>query len=91
MRVLFVYLCSPLSYFSLLWMAFETHAQLMLMQDAEVCAFYMKSGTCKFGVQCRFDHPPPEEAISRLKAAGGKKGAKKAAKLMAAGGKKGAK
>jgi hypothetical protein len=33
----------------------------------------MKSGTCKFGVQCRFDHPPPEEAITKLKAAKGKK------------------
>jgi hypothetical protein len=45
----------------------------MLMQDAEICSFYMKSGTCKFGVQCRFDHPPPEEAITKLKAAKGKK------------------
>jgi hypothetical protein len=34
----------------------------------------MKSGTCKFGVQCRFDHPPPEEAITKLKAAKGKNG-----------------
>jgi hypothetical protein len=46
----------------------------MLMQDAEICSFYMKSGTCKFGVQCRFDHPPPEEAITKLKAAKGKNG-----------------
>jgi hypothetical protein len=60
------------------------HAQLMLMQDAEICSFYMKSGTCKFGVQCRFDHPPPEEAITKLKAAKGKKGGKRAAKLLAA-------
>jgi hypothetical protein len=55
----------------------------MFMQDAEVCSFYMKSGTCKFGVYCRFDHPPPEEAITKLEAARGK-GRKKVAKLLAA-------
>jgi hypothetical protein len=55
----------------------------MFMQDAEVCSFYMKSGTCKFGVQCRFDHPPHEEAIAKLKAAREKKGGKKVAKLLA--------
>jgi hypothetical protein len=54
----------------------------MFMQDAEVCSFYMKSGTCKFGVQCRFDHPPHEEAIAKLKAAREKKGGK-VAKLLA--------
>ncbi|XP_064960682.1 zinc finger CCCH domain-containing protein 65-like isoform X6 [Musa acuminata AAA Group] len=26
--------------------------------DAINCAFYMKTGTCKFGLNCRFNHPP---------------------------------
>ncbi|KAL3617543.1 hypothetical protein CASFOL_037864 [Castilleja foliolosa] len=26
--------------------------------DAEDCAFYMRSGTCKFGSNCKFNHPP---------------------------------
>nr|XP_009390121.1 PREDICTED: zinc finger CCCH domain-containing protein 65 isoform X9 [Musa acuminata subsp. malaccensis] len=26
--------------------------------DAPNCAFYMKTGTCKFGFNCRFNHPP---------------------------------
>ncbi|CAA0828589.1 Zinc finger CCCH domain-containing protein 43 [Striga hermonthica] len=26
--------------------------------DAEDCAYYMKSGSCKFGLNCKFNHPP---------------------------------
>ncbi|GFP85052.1 zinc finger CCCH domain-containing protein 43 [Phtheirospermum japonicum] len=26
--------------------------------DAEDCAFYMRSGSCKFGSNCKFNHPP---------------------------------
>lgn len=26
--------------------------------DAEDCAYYMKTGTCKFGATCKFNHPP---------------------------------
>ncbi|KAL3654948.1 hypothetical protein CASFOL_000734 [Castilleja foliolosa] len=26
--------------------------------DAENCAFYMRSGSCKFGSTCKFNHPP---------------------------------
>ncbi|XP_051119073.1 zinc finger CCCH domain-containing protein 43-like [Andrographis paniculata] len=26
--------------------------------DAENCAFYVKFGSCKFGPQCKFNHPP---------------------------------
>lgn len=33
-------------------------------QGATVCAFYMKTGTCKFAAACKFDHPPPGEAIA---------------------------
>ncbi|KAK3164781.1 hypothetical protein QOZ80_1AG0024590 [Eleusine coracana subsp. coracana] len=61
-----------------------TLAGLPRREDAEICAFYMESGTCKFGVQCKFDHPPPVEAMTKLNAAGGKKDGKKAAKLRAA-------
>ncbi|XP_074294707.1 zinc finger CCCH domain-containing protein 43 [Silene latifolia] len=25
---------------------------------AEVCSFYMKTGNCKFGTSCKFNHPP---------------------------------
>ena len=25
------------------------------------CEFYMKTGTCKFGAECRFDHPPEHQ------------------------------
>lgn len=26
--------------------------------DAEDCAYYMKFGSCKFGLNCKFNHPP---------------------------------
>ncbi|RWW34807.1 hypothetical protein GW17_00000391 [Ensete ventricosum] len=26
--------------------------------DATECAYYIKTGTCKFGLNCRFNHPP---------------------------------
>lgn len=48
------------------------------MQDAEACAYYMKTGACKFGVQCKFDHPPLGEAIAKVwKQGEGKEGGKK--------------
>jgi hypothetical protein len=50
-----------------------------VVQDAETCAFYMKTGTCKFGAQCKFDHPPPGEAVAKMssKQGGEKEGGKK--------------
>lgn len=36
----------------------------MSLQGAVICSFYMKTGTCKFGAACKFDHPPPGEAIA---------------------------
>jgi len=42
----------------------------VLTQDAEICAFYMRSGTCRYGVLCKFDHPSPQETIAKLQAAG---------------------
>lgn len=58
-----------------------TLAGLPRREDAEVCSFYMKTGTCKFGVQCKFDHPPPEEAIAKVSKQGAteEKGGKKEA------------
>ncbi|KAM0858719.1 hypothetical protein ACQ4PT_047646 [Festuca glaucescens] len=35
-------------------------------EDADICAFYMKTGTCRFGALCKFDHPPPGEAIAKV-------------------------
>ncbi|XP_071902051.1 zinc finger CCCH domain-containing protein 67-like isoform X1 [Coffea arabica] len=29
-----------------------------LRLDAEDCAYYMKTGSCKFGMNCKFNHPP---------------------------------
>jgi hypothetical protein len=49
----------------------QTDASLVPMpQGAEACAFYMRSGTCRYGPHCKFDHPPPQEAIAKLQAAG---------------------
>ncbi|KAJ8771259.1 hypothetical protein K2173_026436 [Erythroxylum novogranatense] len=31
--------------------------QYPLRPDAEDCAFYMKTGSCKFGFNCKFNHP----------------------------------
>ncbi|XP_010260865.1 PREDICTED: zinc finger CCCH domain-containing protein 37 isoform X2 [Nelumbo nucifera] len=41
-----------------------TLAGLPRREGAIICPFYMKTGTCKYGVTCRFDHPPPGEAIA---------------------------
>ncbi|KAM0912659.1 hypothetical protein ACQ4PT_012636 [Festuca glaucescens] len=48
-------------------------------EDADICAFYMKTGTCRFGALCKFDHPPPVEAIAKVSSKQGeeKKGGKK--------------
>ncbi|KAG1346444.1 putative Zinc finger CCCH domain-containing protein 33 [Cocos nucifera] len=32
-------------------------------EGAVICSFYLKTGTCKFGATCKFDHPAPGEAI----------------------------
>jgi len=53
-----------------------TLAGLPRREDAEICAFYMRSGTCRYGVLCKFDHPPLQEAVAKLQA-GGKEGEEK--------------
>ncbi|GFY99298.1 floral homeotic protein [Actinidia rufa] len=27
------------------------------------CPYYMKTGACKYGATCKFDHPPPGEVM----------------------------
>lgn len=46
-----------------------TLAGLPRREGSSACAFYMKTGTCKYGVACRFDHPPPGEAVAMATAA----------------------
>ncbi|KAI0492618.1 hypothetical protein KFK09_026894 [Dendrobium nobile] len=41
-----------------------TLAGLPRREGSVACPFYMKTGTCKYGAACRFDHPPPGEAIA---------------------------
>ncbi|XP_026414098.1 zinc finger CCCH domain-containing protein 37-like isoform X1 [Papaver somniferum] len=41
-----------------------TLAGLPRREGAVVCPFYMKTGACKYGSSCRFDHPPPGEAVA---------------------------
>lgn len=31
-----------------------------------MCAFYMKTATCKYGATCKFDHPPPGELVAMV-------------------------
>eukprot|EP00252_Welwitschia_mirabilis_P001144 TRINITY_DN11074_c1_g4_i2.p1 TRINITY_DN11074_c1_g4~~TRINITY_DN11074_c1_g4_i2.p1 ORF type:complete len:274 (-),score=68.06 TRINITY_DN11074_c1_g4_i2:278-1099(-) len=33
-------------------------------EGQETCSYYIKTGTCKFGVNCKFDHPPPGELVA---------------------------
>eukprot|EP00267_Zea_mays_P052408 XP_020405461.2 uncharacterized LOC100382893 isoform X1 [Zea mays] len=40
-----------------------TLAGLPRREDAEACAFYMRSGTCGFGARCKFDHPPRQDDV----------------------------
>jgi hypothetical protein len=64
-----------------------------MLQGATLCAYYMKTGLCKYAPDCKFDHPPPGEAAKMAyraaaaekaapavdKAAGGSSGAPAAA------------
>ncbi|KAG9448067.1 hypothetical protein H6P81_014195 [Aristolochia fimbriata] len=54
---------------SLMMQALQQNVKLTLAglprrEGAVVCQFYMKTGTCKFGPACKFDHPPPGEAVA---------------------------
>lgn len=37
---------------------------IMYHQGSIHCPYYMKTGTCKYGATCKFDHPPPGEAMA---------------------------
>ncbi|KAH6777185.1 floral homeotic protein [Perilla frutescens var. hirtella] len=41
-----------------------TLAGLPRREGAIHCPYYMKTGTCKYGPTCKFDHPPPGEVMS---------------------------
>ncbi|KAL4554533.1 hypothetical protein LXL04_039364 [Taraxacum kok-saghyz] len=41
-----------------------TLAGLPRREGAIHCPYYMKTGACKYGVTCRFDHPPPGEVMA---------------------------
>ncbi|PON38356.1 Zinc finger, CCCH-type [Trema orientale] len=28
-----------------------------------ICPYYLKTGACKYGPTCKFDHPPPGEVM----------------------------
>lgn len=37
----------------------------LFCQTEAPCAYYMKTGACKFGQTCKYDHPPPQEIIAK--------------------------
>ncbi|RAL41067.1 unnamed protein product [Cuscuta campestris] len=39
-------------------------AGLPRREGAIHCPYYMKTGTCKYGTTCKFDHPPPGEVMT---------------------------
>ncbi|MCD9559510.1 Zinc finger CCCH domain-containing protein 37 [Datura stramonium] len=41
-----------------------TLAGLPRREGAVHCPYYMKTGMCKYGATCKFDHPPPGEVLS---------------------------
>ncbi|OMO63653.1 Zinc finger, CCCH-type [Corchorus olitorius] len=41
-----------------------TLAGLPRREGAVHCPYYMRTGTCKYGATCKFDHPPPGEVIA---------------------------
>lgn len=38
--------------------------QFPVRPEAEKCAFYVRTGTCKFGMNCKFNHPPKRKPLS---------------------------
>lgn len=43
---------------------------MMFWQGDVICPYYLKTGTCKFGATCKFDHPPPGEVMEMAKSQG---------------------
>ncbi|KAL3015615.1 hypothetical protein AAZX31_06G165800 [Glycine max] len=44
--------------------------QYPLRPEAEDCAFYLKTGTCKFGFNCKFNHPLRRKNLAKNENAG---------------------
>lgn len=42
-----------------------THMNATLWQGAVHCPYYMKTGSCKYGSTCKFDHPTPGEVMAK--------------------------
>lgn len=38
--------------------SYNRRLEYPLRVDSEDCAYYMKTGNCKFGMNCKFNHPP---------------------------------
>lgn len=47
-----------------------TLAGLPRREGVVICPYYLKTGTCKFGATCKFDHPPPGEVMGLAKSQG---------------------
>lgn len=50
--------CNGCIYAEKYWDA-NAHLCAVTCQDEKSCSYYMRTGTCKFGVACKFDHPQP--------------------------------
>ncbi|GAA0157192.1 RNA metabolism protein [Lithospermum erythrorhizon] len=61
-------------------------AGLPRREGAVNCPYYMKTGTCKYGTTCKFDHPPPAEVMSKASsdAVGSENGGEKKEETAAA-------
>lgn len=44
--------------------------RLCIMQEAKPCSFYMRTGLCRYGYACKFDHPQPALAANVLPVVG---------------------
>lgn len=51
-----------------------TPAGLPRREGAIICPFYLKNAICKYGAACKFDHPPPGEAIAMASVQGAASG-----------------
>lgn len=56
-----------------------TPAGLPRREGSIHCPYYMKTGICKYGSTCRFDHPPPGEVMAMAAAAAASQGTNAAA------------
>ncbi|XP_024021124.1 zinc finger CCCH domain-containing protein 37 isoform X1 [Morus notabilis] len=47
-----------------------TLAGLPRREGSIICPYYLKTGACKFGATCKFDHPPPGEVMAKTTSQG---------------------